>query len=837
MSIIDPSVIIPWEPMNIPNSLQQELSRRRKNRGFNYVNNANGEWNTDTGDWTTARGPMCPFVRFTSNGAGRNINYGTDKPPECPKQGFVFYGGKGFYSEYGFNKNASSNLENQSIIGYMPDGITPHLIENNLQTSNYPIHVPAPEIEKINVIIQKELVRKATIEWVCFSKAQMEYMTPYFLVPGISCILEFGWNLYNPASLVDLRDTSQLIKYNDNPYPLYTDNILLSKGNYDVMFGIVSNFEWSVDGNKIKCKTEILSKDRIYAGLVVDSKSEIQTEDDNGDKSDPKPLGSLVECIDKILPLFRNVATDPDPLNIPLVGNYVKYINDHHPDTWEEYIYGVFYGRCIDDIKNVNDYTNTKDDFDDKSHNNKDLWLNLGLIIECINKCCSSLKTPGKNEIFRIDIDDVVINAHPNLISCDGSILLIPNSQSPKYFNGQYGYNIAENKDQSKNDYNVLNIASVPLPTITKKDAKKSNRLSDYRIRSVCLPMGGQIYRDNLDELINKIRYENTGQAHGDNAFPFANPLQVAGGSNPYPAKYSGLLRDLYINVNYLKTLVNDDSIKTYYQLIKKMMADISDAAGGFWDFRIISGTGSGTQIEGEPAAMKIVDYKFVNTINRGTPFTFDYFDADSLLIGMDFKPTLSMAQAIRTLYASTNQPDANVTLTNGDNELLDYKFRDRLKMDADAKSSLPPHQSDTDIQHAETMRPLQQISPAANSYQMTMRDKNKNILIRRLALPSPEILKMLLDDGDEENNPKYTGIMPGIQATFTIQGIGGLRTFMMFLVRNLPEPYSEENIIFRIIDIQDSIESGKWTTTITAGIIPLRGYIKQRLGISSKSN
>jgi hypothetical protein len=102
------------------------------------------------------------------------------------------------------------------------------------------------------------------------------------------------------------------------------------------------------------------------------------------------------------------------------------------------------------------------------------------------------------------------------------------------------------------------------------------------------------------------------------------------------------------------------------------------------------------------------------------------------------------------------------------------------------------------------------------------------------IVLPATDIQQLLLDDSDEENNPKYTGIMPGIQATFTIQGIGGLRTFMMFLVRNLPEPYSEKNIIFRIVDVQETVEAGKWTTQITAGVIPLREHIKARLGIKS---
>ena len=292
-----------------------------------------------------------------------------------------------------------------------------------------------------------------------------------------------------------------------------------------------------------------------------------------------------------------------------------------------------------------------------------------------------------------------------------------------------------------------------------------------------------------------------------------------------------------------MKRLISDESIKTYTQLIEKMLNDISNAAGGFWDFSLISGVGSwknssGLIDEDKPASMKIVDYKFVNIQNiEGDVYTFDYSDADSLLLGLGFKPTLSNAQAIRTIYAQTNNPGNKVILTNGENELLNYMFKDRLALDTQGKE--PKTKQNVDVEHWETMRLLQQITPPNSSvYQMTTKEDGK-IIIRRLAMPPDQvsILKLLLDDGDEDNNPKYTGIMPGIQASFNIQGIGGLRTFMMFLVRNLPEPYSNQNIVFRIIDVQESIDSGKWTTTITAGIIPLRKHIARRLGIDLKRN
>jgi hypothetical protein len=792
---------------------------------------------------------MSPWVRFCSNGVGREYEKKPDAngnlkklPSNKIKKGFVFFGGKDFYSGYGFSKNNGNTPEN--IIGYVPDGkSTPHTVTNSLRESNYPIHVPSPEIERINVTIQKELYRRATIEWVCFSKAQLEYMTPYFLVPGITCILEWGWNHFNPSCLLDLTDTTALKKLNDNPYPLYTNHILESKGNYDVLFGKVTQFKWSADGNKFRCTTEITSQDRIYAGLVLDSHTVNKVKDpDTKETIDIKPFDSLIDFLEKKSSLFKSVSSNGDA-GVPELKPFMDYISEHYskvsPTKYREYAYGVFYGRDNEDkASGVDD--NKKEDFD-RIGSTKEMWISLGTVVEILNFHASKMKSFGKNEMFRIDIDDVVIGAHPNLISADGGVMLIPNAQAPKYFSGNYGYAAAnQTPDQNGIDYSVMQNRSTGFPISTEMEARQkkygeTGNLADWRLYKLCIQQGGEAKRDNIDELINKIRYEKVGGA-GEHlfAFPSMNDIDMGGGSKPYPKRYTGYLKHLYVNVNHLVSIAkSNNGTITYVQLIETLMKDISDAAGDFWDFRLVSGTGKRGQDPSDPATMKIVDYKFMHTLNTGMPFTFDYFDSDSLLQGIGFNPTLSDAQAIRTIYAQTNRPDINTVVTNGDNELLDYKFRDRLFADDTIKTNLPVAEKNTEFR--ESMRYLQQLSAPKDSYQMTMRALHNNvsrIIIRRLCLPAKNVLKLLLDDGDTDNHPKYTGIMPGIQATFTIQGIGGLRTFMMFLVRNLPEPYSHENIVFRIVDVQETIEAGKWTTTITAGVIPLRGFIKDRLGI-----
>ena len=879
--------IIPWEMSTFPSELVLELNRRKTNRSFNYISSDKGGWDSTTRDWVKYKGPMVPWSRFCSNGYGKI--YKTDKngnpivnddgtnvmrDSSEIKPGFVFFGGKDFYSGYGFNQSEKS----PSIIGYVPDGTgRTHTIDNDLKNSNYPIHVPAPEIEKISVTIQKELFRRASVEWTCFSKRQLEYMTPYFLVPGLSCILEWGWNHYNPVSLLDLSNTSDIKEKFNNPYPLYTNNILKSSGNYDVIMGIITNFEWSMDGNKIKCKTEITSKDRIYAGIMLDSSITIKSDDKSNSESE-NPMNSVAKFFENTISQFRAVSSAKDITKIPNIQEFIKYEQHSRPNNWESYVYGVFYGRDLEgtSIKPLGTSnpklggafggalagfsdSNPSNDFDKKS-TNKDLWINMGLVIDAINFHTDPLSGMSKKEMFKVDIDDVVIGAHPNLISTDGNIALIPNARSPKYFYGQWGVNaiinnidpthqitaaailgtlkdiagnvvgypqqVADARQDDEEESIKIKGTSKPVASImTKEDAAtKPGGLADYKVRNICAQRDGT-YRDNIDEIINRIRYEyNDPDSNESYEFPFYSVKKISD-INEYPAQYSGYLKNIYVSVNHIKTIIGN--VKTYTELINKILEDINSCCGNFWDFRLVNGTGKEGMNKGDIATMKIVDYKFMASINKGVVYTFDYFDADSLLLGMSFKPTISNAQAIRSIYAPTNNPNRKIVLTNGTNELLDYHFTDRLfaqDEQYEIKNTIKDHSG-----FMNTMKRLQRLTPDEGSFQMTIGNN-----IYRLAMPNAtDVLQLLLDDGDTENNPKYTGIMPGIQATFTIQGIGGLRTFMVFLVRNLPEPYSDKNIVFRIVDVQESIESGKWITTITAGVIPLRGFIKKRLGIT----
>jgi len=464
------SPIIPWEPQAFPSEIVSELTRRENNMGLNF--SKPGDWNNSSGEWSKYRGPMVPWIRVCSNGYGFE---NTDKI----KPGFVFSNGKNFYESYGFG--VSKNDPNLAVLGHTPFGV-PHTLDY-VGGSNYPIHVPPPTIEKISVTIQKELYRRATIEWSCYSPKQLEYMTPYFLIPNISVILEWGWNHFDPNSLIDLTDTRKLKCLFNNPYPLYSNNIIRSGGNYDVLFGIVTTFSWNIEGQKIRCKTEITSKDRIYAGLTTDAI--IIDTTDRGNDSD-NPLNSLKGFI-PVLSEFKSVADSSDVFSIPPLGEFIVYLQQKRPNNWKDYLYGVFYGR---NLESSLQYHNKTDDFDVTS-THKDLWLNMGLICEILNFHAMKLIGVGNESMFDIDLEGCVISAHPNLISTNGNILLIPNKDAPKYFYGIYGKNQIGISDQNASDYSTFQNCKrkVPLPAKKGKDrveeCKKNKTLPDLKLYKV----------------------------------------------------------------------------------------------------------------------------------------------------------------------------------------------------------------------------------------------------------------------------------------------------------------------------------------------------------------
>lgn len=812
------AALIPWETCNIPTEIQLELKRRKTNRSFNYKKSDG--WKSDGGDWEQYKGPMTSWVRICSNGMGR---------PEINKPGFVFSGGKGFYQSYGFKVNSDKN---QQILGYTPGG-TPHILEYDKNTSQFPIHVPPPEILKIETVIQKELYRRVWIHWKCFSPKQLEYMTPYFLVPKTTVIVEFGWNHFNETSLIDLTNEEKLAEYFfKNPYPLYNDNVLGSNGNYDVVYGIISNFEWSIEGNQINCMTEVTSLQRLYAGVPISTVVAEKQESTNGDPSKTKYYSDIRKLCDthfienlKAISQLESLDDADKKLASQQLFQLIK--GGRKPgesQMKEEYWRGIFFGR--DDLlmkrSEELDYkwtTPLRKDFD---HTVSDVWVNMGFLVELLNRTFAVPSPDKESGFFEVDVDSSVIGAHPNHISNDGKLLLIPNSMAPKYLWGDEG----KAANGAKGDYLTQFRGNRGKPISATKE--KNDILWNANRQLTKLFRQDEIHRDDIDWVINANRYIFCPQIRGFYCFPFANQEFVSVKNRgdkmaEYDPYYYGYFKDLYFNVNRFIELVKDENIKTYVDLYRALFDDINKAGGNFWDLTLVPNDNTSKLI--------VVDNKMLPSgNNKSKPMYFDYLDTDSIMNSIAFKPKMSDAQTVRALFGESNNANTK-TVIKEENDLLDYKFEDRILIKKkDLSPTVTASEEDKKDPFIEQIRKLQQCESLDECYQFTVMVEDKPFF-RRLVLPDAEILNCLLDDNDTERNQRYTGIQP-ITVEISLQGIGGLRTFMTFLVRNLPNPYHHRDVCYRIVDVHHSLQDGKWDTTIKAGIIPLRGYIKTKLGI-----
>lgn len=911
-----PAPIIPWQPSNIPGEIQAELNRRKTNRGFNYVQNTQANWGTgrpgESGDWNTYKGPMVSWIRLCSNGGGHPL---TISQSGGKKERFVLYSGKGFYQSYGFQPPTTAGGPKQQIIGYTPgdfdnaDFGEPHIIENSLITpsgepENYPIHVPPPEISRMEVTVQKELFRRAQIEWVCFSWKQLVYMTPYFLVPGITCMVEWGWNHYNVKSLVNIGDRDEMRKLWDNAYPLYTDNIITSKGNYDVIYGIVSNFNWSIEGNKIICTTEITSKDRLYAGIAKDYSLSIK---DDAKQDEPSGIfKSLINFTkdDQTLVNLKTLVTQAPVVNSQTLS-LLK--NSNGNDIWFDilnpmltkgtpeqigmrmpYVFGIFSGRPknswnrdpIDGSPGIfgEDFGKPYDnDFDskiqDKDSGDK-FWINMGMVVAILNHFSTSQSgtVKGKN-MFEVDIQNCVIGAHPNLMSCDQRVL-IPNYQSPKFLYGMIGlqYNAGTGVGLKPDP-------AVPYTYQTLRPVPVGNSIANQKMRKLFFqPNRNVCYRDNLDLIINynRYRYSKIGSKIGvspldsysfPSSFDSINPLPDSPRGlrgDKLEKDRSGLLSNIYISFDAFVDVVNSANNESYVDIYNGIFKILMDSVDNFWDLSLIDVDGT----------LTVTDRKYISKYaikqQQDIVYSFDYYDSDSIIKSLKFKPVMSDAQATRVMYGNVNNKDSKFKYFDK-NDVLDYQFKDCVigteqnkVQGADGDGELERRKTARN-QLKDLVRQVQSINSQADngSLQMTLNTYRRNYPrsvvisspgvipievapsdmpeIVKLVLPNTQLLRLLLNDDDEVNNGRYCAVQKDIILELTLQGIGGLRTFQYFLVKHLPEPYSDRNIIFRITDVHQTLEAGNWETTIRAQPLPLRAYIKERLtgplGASSTNN
>ena len=154
---------------------------------------------------------------------------------------------------------------------------------------------PMPGIIDLSVKdLNRGSIKKATLNIKAFNRNQLEIIDCLYMRLGYTVLLEWGhskyWNdiqgklVNQPASLIDtefFKDNQSKSDYRKF-LPKIQAHRELTRGNYDAMFGTVSNFSWSFEQDgSYNCKIEIISLGDIVESLGINITSEESSKEQN----------------------------------------------------------------------------------------------------------------------------------------------------------------------------------------------------------------------------------------------------------------------------------------------------------------------------------------------------------------------------------------------------------------------------------------------------------------------------------------------------------------------------------------------------------------------------
>ena len=831
-----------WEIQNIPTELVREL-RRRNNTNNIGMNIPSPFFNTTfdfENNFKNYKGPMTPWVRVFSNGTGKSINgmvpssdYLKKKNLDVDYNGFILKGGDGFFNAYGYDSTIGFK-EQKAIIGYQADG-QPHYIEglrtqtsySTKQNAMFPQNnevssiVPPPGIVSVSAKQSKDLLTYASFKFKCYGIAQLEYLTPFFFTAGINVFLEFGWNLFNQKSLLNLADLKECWELVCKPQTAL-DRANKSNGNYGCVSGIISKYSFTTtDGFIYDCNVDLISRQAMFAGMRTDNNAKISTSDNKiSDQNDIEFL-DLRTFIKNYLPSINQIMIDKsnflkyiqDKINVsndtkskkdananaqtlanpasrgqqttnldpnrtgtraaaaaavgprttsPLnsknpvppsradaaaaaaalsvdskkinVNNIIKNNKTSFYDGKVED--RVFIGRLEQyyrlkkkpdgksdvinygsvkpsENKNTGTFTQVSfvddtTDFDSKD-GASEVWMQLDFVFELVNLFMANANTKQ----FLIDISDVVISAHPNLISCDKDVL-IPNPVSPKinkgapYIKGNSnsGFLKNDNNDSEKNPF----LHQLQDQTVTRntrleekyKLAVDNGTLVDFyqslstdesfylasNAAKKTFKTSGR-YRDNLDTIINYLYYHSGNFKGARASFPFAEDVPITRKNvfgQPtkviYKKYYYGFLKHIYISKTKLIKIVESEVTKNYKQFINAILNAVNDSVDGFWKFDIVEGKDSSGK-----STLSIIDKNTSNFDVMREVYMFELGRTNNVIKSINFDVSLTNEQSINVMFGGQNSKDLKNKLTENISKIQN---KDQLNAALNDLNNLP---------------------------------------------------------------------------------------------------------------------------------------------------
>jgi hypothetical protein len=792
--------------------VRDELLRREMNRGMYYTHGSSGEAQDElpvdldapyTG--TVYKGPKTAWCRVCSNRIGKHEG--------TTFQGFILNGVNNFKDIYGFTDDYSRD-SSTSVLGYDVDG-QPHTLEEK----DF-LFRPSPGLTSVDSTVKsnKQNGRETTLKISCHSRAQVDYLHDYFFSPGITIVVEWGWNNYPRESLIDLTAVGGPPKYvtpwedmsgstvghpkKDGPQAaglvglfedpeLQTNHIKSGRGNYMFVIGMVTSYEYAIRDDAGYDCTVTVSNVGSVAMKAATKKAESEAEMAKADAADEGAISKTASSVWD----YVTDEKDGDDAKADFKEFWEDEITDFledDPDAGDSYDVRTGWGGDYQFGSSTTGGTFTKGryfNFDDMGSNkkhlagnaNKDFYITLGLFIDIVNVFFSKVSQESPfTSTFNFSISGTRCVAHPDLKSINGDVLLIPNTTSPNYNNkGSSHYVSYMNKSQAEQQRMAAAIA--------RTDDSMENMTLEQALQSSP--------RDNLHELLA----EKSLEQGSDSVHPFPDYKTGSDG-------YSGRAQDLFVNVKVIQDAVFKGT--RIQDTILDVLKQMSEASGGIWNWNL----GPSNNSAANDNKICVLDNNcggdsVDKTQREKKTWIFRSHQKNSVISGLSMNVKLEDNVSASILYDSGTG--------NDENPQSSYYARgrdDRLLK----KCGPPPGMSAKDVGAKSDKKDEKKEQVDEKKYIVEV----AGVEVEMVDDQPGRMTSRLRKDNHASNNVKFNTPINTTECEISLQGLAGIRILDVWNCTGIPTFYFQ-TAIFQTKGISDSISDNNWTTKIIGACVP----------------
>lgn len=665
---------------------------------------------------------------------------------------------------------------------------------------------PTPVIDSIEIDEGAgNLSRKASFSVKCFSKEQMELATQYFLEPGFTIFLEWGWNTEDSMKgLINSIDATTIASHQN--FKNITKRRKDSGGEYDNYLGYITGGGLSTEGDTWTINVKCTGFTELPAYLVNGDNSGTKDENSNNPQEAPDYATIKRESdlnkkrwmfafnalpsnrkTNEIKALENDVDDSHRKLSLAHIVNYINF-DEAIRDKINSKSGGFLgFGKATADGEDL-------DLPDGTDVVGEERFIRFGAFMKIFNTMIMSGLKIGNTEVsMKIDSSNCICSAFPRIYSTDKSKLFIPNARTPDF-----------DFQKAKNSTEQLST----IPSASFNNIVKGGKDDGDKDELIQFPYPADI-KDGV------LSYEGT-----DIVLMYKDETTIGNEINKSKNNY-GMLDDLYVNFDFASNVMKNSNL-TVKDSLYQILNGMSSAVNNLWDFQIVEEPKSNDSDDGGLIRLSIKELNFTYKPSNDTPYEFDLIGTNSIFkdssLSMDIsgaKMNQIIGTRISTKINKDTEPNLGVLFAEDLEDKILREINSKKATDSGGGGGGDP-EDDEELKEKNYLNFLNKLG----SYPKVTISKSDiksgfdvNKVLYKATYDNGQLLKTA---SSESPNPEVSILMP-INFSFSIHGISGIKRGDKFKVNGIPDKYSKQGF-FQVVGVKHTISGMNWTTEVEGG-------------------